>query len=166
MLSLGCAQHSKPSLPRLVNHGGLLRVPLGRPLRAALLHRPCAFFFGMHSFHRCMLPLGSQLSSSASLMPRMTHLICVSHAQVGLDFYESQMVGTLPPGLSNDVSYRGDAFTYETGEALLGKGFGDVTGGWCTGDQVGTSLPLPHPLTQSSVVCMSPLVQVQDVKVL
>ncbi|KAL3155246.1 hypothetical protein ABBQ32_013178 [Trebouxia sp. C0010 RCD-2024] len=58
--------------------------------------------------------------------------------KVGLDFYESQMVGTLPPGLSNDVtSYRGDAFTYETGEALLGKGFGDVTGGWCTGDQVG-----------------------------
>ena len=69
------------------------------------------------------------------------HVICCLVAQIGLDFYESQMVGTLPNGLSNDVtSYRADAFTYETG-ASLGKGFGDVSGGWCTGDQVG-ELPL------------------------
>ena len=70
--------------------------------------------------------------------------------QTGLDFYESQMVGTLPAGLSNDVtSYRGNAFTYETyepmnsaataGRRLLADSFGEVTGGWCTGNEVGES---------------------------
>ena len=65
--------------------------------------------------------------------------------QTGLDFYQAQMVGTLPAGVGrrlllssgDDVtSYRGNAFTYETG-AALNKGFGEVTGGWCTGDEVG-----------------------------
>lgn len=51
------------------------------------------------------------------------------------------MVGDLPStGLSSDVtSYRGDAFLYEDAAVQLGKGFGDITGGWCTGDQVGGS---------------------------
>ncbi len=54
--------------------------------------------------------------------------------QAGLDFYQSQMVGTLPTNLSSDVSYRGDAFTYEADSTL---DFADLTGGWCTGDEVG-----------------------------
>ena len=60
------------------------------------------------------------------------------------------MVGTLPAGLSSDVtSYRGDAFTYETGTAL-NQGFGEVTGGWCTGDEVGES---PQPGLSTAVPC-------------
>lgn len=54
--------------------------------------------------------------------------------QIGLDFYQAQMVGTLPTNLSSDVSYRGNAFTYEADTAL---GFSDLTGGWCTGGAVG-----------------------------
>ena len=54
--------------------------------------------------------------------------------QSGLDFYQAQMVGQLPSGLSNDVSYRGNAFTYDGDTSL---GFQDLTGGWCTGNEVG-----------------------------
>ena len=66
--------------------------------------------------------------------------------QIGLDFYESQMVGVLPTsGLSSDVtSYRGSAFQYEDAAVQLGKGFGDITGGWCTGDEIGGSQLLPN----------------------
>ena len=59
--------------------------------------------------------------------------------QAGLDFYEAQMVGTLPTTLSNDVSsYRGNAFVYEATTPQLG--FTDLSGGWCTGDEVGKLL--------------------------
>lgn len=54
-----------------------------------------------------------------------------------MDFYESQMVGTLPTNLSNDVSYRGNAFVYEDTAQL---GFADLSGGWCTGNEVGKLL--------------------------
>ena len=57
--------------------------------------------------------------------------------QAGLDFYQAEMVGTLPTNLSSDVAYRGNAFTYEA-DTLLG--FSDLTGGWCTGDEVGEHL--------------------------
>ena len=48
------------------------------------------------------------------------------------------MVGTLPADLSNDVSYRGNAFLYEGTTAQLG--FTDLSGGWCTGNEVGKLL--------------------------
>ena len=47
------------------------------------------------------------------------------------------MVGTLPTNLSNDVSYRGNAFVYEDTAQL---GFADLSGGWCTGNEVGKLL--------------------------
>jgi len=55
-----------------------------------------------------------------------------------LDFYEAQMVGTLPTNLSNDVSYRGNAFLWEATTPQLG--FTDLSGGWCTGNEVGKLL--------------------------
>ncbi|DBA93998.1 hypothetical protein WJX77_002685 [Trebouxia sp. C0004] len=58
-----------------------------------------------------------------------------SATKAGLDFYEAQMVGTLPTNLSNDASYRGNAFVYEGTTAQLG--FTDLSGGWCTGNEVG-----------------------------
>ncbi len=48
------------------------------------------------------------------------------------------MVGTLPTNLSSDVSYRGNAFVYEATTAQLG--FTDLSGGWCTGNEVGELL--------------------------
>ena len=76
----------------------------------------------------------------------LTRRLC-STLQIGLDFYESQMVGTLPTtGLSSDVtSYRGNAFQYENAltQAGLLPGFANITGGWCTGDEVGESRRLP-----------------------
>ncbi len=48
------------------------------------------------------------------------------------------MIGTLPTNLSSDVSYRGNAFLYEGTTAQLG--FTDLSGGWCTGNEVGKLL--------------------------
>ena len=56
------------------------------------------------------------------------------------------MVGSLPAGLSSDVtSYRGNAFEYENAipQAGLLPGFANITGGWCTGEEVGELRRLP-----------------------
>ena len=54
--------------------------------------------------------------------------------QAGLNFYQAQMIGNVPNTLSSEASYRGPAFTYDADPAL---GFADLTGGWCTGNEVG-----------------------------
>ncbi len=52
------------------------------------------------------------------------------------------MIGTLPTNLSSDVSYRGNAFVYEDTSDQLG--FTDLSGGWCTGNEVGESVMPDH----------------------
>ena len=69
-----------------------------------------------------------------------------------MDFYEAQMVGTLPTNLSSDVSYRGNAFVYEATTPQLG--FTDLSGGWCTGNEVGKLLSA-QPVSVSVSVSVS-----------
>ena len=80
----------------------------------------------------CFYPKATHDDSTVSRLLQWFN--CCGSVQTGLDFFEAQMVGTLPTNLSSDVSYRGDAFTYEADTAL---NFADLTGGWCTGNEVG-----------------------------
>ncbi len=64
------------------------------------------------------------------------------------------MVGTLPTNLSSDVSYRGNAFVYEATSDQLG--FTDLSGGWCTGNEVGKLLSA-QPVFVSVSVSSTPV---------